>query len=98
MGESAGGGSVLHHITAFGSIGEAPFQQAILQSPGFQPMPNAKFQKAILDYVLTNASDLIQDSKVSSVGDLRKLSFEDISLVNQVVIGNQCMGATPSDR
>jgi hypothetical protein len=26
MGESAGGGSVLHHILAFGSAGEAPVE------------------------------------------------------------------------
>lgn len=35
MGESAGGGSIMHQITAFGGLqGPAPFQQAILQSPG----------------------------------------------------------------
>ena len=34
-GESAGGGSIMHQITAFGGLkGAAPFQQAILQSPG----------------------------------------------------------------
>lgn len=35
MGESAGGGSIMHQITAFGNQqGPAPFQQAIMQSPG----------------------------------------------------------------
>ena len=37
IGESAGGGSIMHQITAFGGLnGRAPFQQAVLQSPGFQ--------------------------------------------------------------
>ena len=91
MGESAGGGSVLHHITAFGSTGEAPFHQAVLQSPGFQPMPNVKFQETILDYVLTNASDLTE-ANINTVEDLRKLSFEEMSLVNKVVIGKSLYG------
>ena len=35
MGESAGGGSIMHQITAFGGLeGRVPFQQAIMQSPG----------------------------------------------------------------
>ena len=37
IGESAGGGSILHQITAFGGFqGPVPFQQGVLQSPGFQ--------------------------------------------------------------
>ncbi|KAK7225043.1 hypothetical protein V2G26_013046 [Clonostachys chloroleuca] len=39
MGESAGGASVLHQITAFGGrSGNAPFSQAIIQSPGWLPV------------------------------------------------------------
>ena len=35
LGESAGGGSIMHQITAHGGLkGPAPFQQAIMQSPG----------------------------------------------------------------
>lgn len=34
FGESAGAGSIMHQITAFGGLqGPAPFQQAVLQSP-----------------------------------------------------------------
>ena len=40
MGESAGGSSILLHITAFGGQeGAAPFAQAIVQSPGLIPQP-----------------------------------------------------------
>jgi len=36
MGESAGGASIIHQITAFGgSQGPVPFQQAIVQSPAY---------------------------------------------------------------
>jgi carboxylesterase type B len=38
MGESAGGGSVMHQISAFGGSRGAPFQRAIPQSPGFMPI------------------------------------------------------------
>lgn len=39
FGESAGGGSIMHQMTAYGgSKGKAPFQQAIPQSPGWQPV------------------------------------------------------------
>ncbi|KAI9717345.1 MAG: hypothetical protein M1828_007233 [Chrysothrix sp. TS-e1954] len=36
VGESAGGGSVLYQIAAFGGRGPAPFQQAIAQSPAYR--------------------------------------------------------------
>jgi carboxylesterase type B len=40
MGESAGGGSIFHQITAFGGLkGPAPFAQAILHSPFWYPLP-----------------------------------------------------------
>ncbi|KAL5121158.1 hypothetical protein ACEQ8H_001010 [Pleosporales sp. CAS-2024a] len=41
FGESAGGGSIMHQITAYGgSQGKAPFQQAVPQSPGWTPVQN----------------------------------------------------------
>jgi len=42
MGESAGGGSIMHHITSYGGNGSVPFQQAVLQSPAFQPFVPAQ--------------------------------------------------------
>lgn len=40
MGQSAGGGSLLHQITAFGGDNSSlPFSQAIVQSPAFNPDP-----------------------------------------------------------
>ena len=37
-GESAGGASIFHHITAYGGGGKSPpFQQALIQSGGWNP-------------------------------------------------------------
>ncbi|KAF1987591.1 alpha/beta-hydrolase [Aulographum hederae CBS 113979] len=38
FGESAGGGSIMHHLTAFGGKQDPLFHRAILQSPAFQPL------------------------------------------------------------
>ena len=40
MGESAGGSSIMHHITAKGGTTTPVFKQAILQSPAFFPQLN----------------------------------------------------------
>lgn len=38
MGVSAGAGSVMHHITAYGGEGEALFKRAVPLGPGFFPV------------------------------------------------------------
>lgn len=37
MGESAGGSSIMHHLTANGGNITLPFQKAVIQSPAFFP-------------------------------------------------------------
>ncbi|KIV88036.1 hypothetical protein PV10_09210 [Exophiala mesophila] len=91
MGESAGGGSVLHQITAYGGSEPVPFQQAILQSPGFQPNGNPGFQEQLIDYALTNAS-VLTNKTVETVDDLRSLSFDEITLLNSVIVGRSPYG------
>lgn len=91
MGESAGGGSVFHQITAFGGSEQAPFQQAILQSPGWQPNSNPGFQESLVDYTIGNAS-LLTGKAINSVEDLRSLSFEEMALVNSAIIGRSPYG------
>jgi carboxylesterase type B len=86
MGESAGAGSIMHQITAYGGLtGPVPFQRAILQSPGFQPNPGNNFQEEIFKMVLTNAS-LLANTSVTSVQDLRKLPLSILTQVNDLVI------------
>lgn len=69
MGESAGGGSILHQITAFGGNGgPSPFQQAILQSPGWYPLPAEDQQEFTLQQFLglLNVSTVEQARKLPS--------------------------------
>ena len=92
MGESAGGGSVFHQITAFGGAsGPVPFQQAILQSPGWQPNANPGFQESLIEYALTNAS-MLTGRNIKTVNDLRGLTFKEITLLNSVIVGQSPYG------
>ncbi|ETS78733.1 hypothetical protein PFICI_08586 [Pestalotiopsis fici W106-1] len=61
MGESAGAGAIMHHITAYGGDegeGEAPlpFQQAIVQSPGYVPRPYASQAESSYAVLLDRAN------------------------------------------
>lgn len=81
IGESAGGGSTMHQITAYGGLrGKVPFQRAIVQSPGFQMMPSAIGQEAVFQSFLTRAN-------VSSLQESRALSTEALQLVNYQLVG-----------
>lgn len=42
MGESAGAGSIMHHLTAFGGKQPTLFKRAILQSPAYDPQIDRK--------------------------------------------------------
>ncbi|CDM37692.1 hypothetical protein DTO013E5_6235 [Penicillium roqueforti] len=69
MGESAGAGSILHQITAYGGTrGAAPFQQAIMQSPGWVPVIGEEEQEATLQQFLgiLNVSTVEQARKLPS--------------------------------
>jgi acetylcholinesterase len=63
FGESAGGGSIMHQITAWGGLkGKAPFQQAVPQSPGWSPVQSnvqteSKYEKLLR---LTNTTSLAE--------------------------------------
>ena len=80
MGESAGGGSVMHQITAYGgSRGKVPFHQAIVQSPGFQPMPSSKGQEAVFQKFL-------KDANVHNLQEARSLTFEELQFANYKLV------------
>ncbi|KIX08080.1 uncharacterized protein Z518_02735 [Rhinocladiella mackenziei CBS 650.93] len=70
FGQSAGAGSILHQITAYGGMnGSVPFQQAILHSPGFQPVPS-NFQQ---DTLFIRYLDALN---VTSLDAARKLPYQ----------------------
>ncbi|KAJ9276844.1 hypothetical protein DTO280E4_5198 [Paecilomyces variotii] len=80
MGESAGGGSVLHQITAYGGDQGVAFKQAIIQSPGFVPMTNESVQEATLQQFLRIAN-------VSTLEEARNLPSEKLIAANLYQVG-----------
>lgn len=87
MGESAGASSIMHHITAYGGKkGKAPFQRAILQSPGWLPSKAAVANENIFQQTLTIASTVTK-KKITSVSELRSLTSSELYLVNAAVVG-----------
>ncbi|EMR87519.1 putative carboxylesterase family protein [Botrytis cinerea BcDW1] len=90
MGESAGGGSIMHHITSYGGKGSLPFQQAIPQSPGYFPATPLQAQQ-IFDNVLSNAS-VLSNVTIDSADDLRALPYETLYAVNAIVTGLSLWG------
>lgn len=83
MGESAGGGSIIHHVTAYGGTqGPAPFRRAIPQSPGFEiALDGARGY----DLALEAASNLTGQSVVTAA-QLRSLDSKTLIEINKRVV------------
>lgn len=92
MGESAGAGSIMHHITSYGGKrGPLPFHQAIPQSPAYQIIVPEQ-SKALLAQVYGNAS-LIAKKPITCADELRALPFEVLAAVNSLMVGKSTYGA-----
>jgi carboxylesterase type B len=91
MGESAGAGSIMHHITSFGGSGTVPFAAAIPQSPAFQPFVPSQ-SEALFSIVLANASTLAKTT-ISTAEELRALPYETLFQLNQIVVGEAQYGS-----
>ncbi len=85
FGESAGGGSIQHHITANGGRGPAVFQQAIVQSPAFMPITRPEQKEQILQGYL----NLL---KVSTVAEARAKSETELRVANAIQVGLSSYG------
>lgn len=86
FGESAGGGSIMHQMTAFGGkAGPAPFAQAVPQSPGFLPITSNYAQQSTLNRLLelTGATDLAA---------LRALPEQALVTANSIQVGEAAYG------
>ena len=91
-GESAGGGSIMHQITAWGGLkGKAPFQQALPQSPAWQTITSNAQKEGTFDEVLQYAS-LISNSSVTSLSQLRSLPSSILQTVNAATVGLSSYG------
>ncbi|KAF2086017.1 alpha/beta-hydrolase [Saccharata proteae CBS 121410] len=86
MGKSAGAGSLMHQITAFGGEGTPPFQQAILSSPAFQPVANTEQPQEVYE-------DFLSLLGVSTIGEARELDSETLIAANAVLIYNSTYGS-----
>ena len=86
IGESAGGGSIFHQITAFGGLrGPAPFQQAVLQSPGFQNVASNLQQEQTFETFLSLLN-------VSTIEEVRQLPSSAVIGANAVQVANSSYG------
>lgn len=86
FGESAGGGSIMHQITAYGGLkGPVPFQQAVPQSPGFQPFVSNYQQEQILNGFMGLLN-------VSTIEQARQLPFSTLMTANIIQIGGSSYG------
>ena len=81
LGESAGCGSIMYQMTAFGGTkGPVPFHQAITQSAFLQPVPPVLQEQT---YQKT-----LQYANASSFTELKDMPSVDLQTANALVIGN----------
>lgn len=86
MGESAGGGSIMHQITAFGGLnGPVPFQQAVLQSAAFQNVASNLQEETTFNTFLALLN-------ISTIEEARHLPLTALQTVNIVQVANSSYG------
>lgn len=83
FGESAGGSSILHHITA---PKPALFSQALLQSPAFQPIVGEKNEDVTYEQFLKLLN-------VTTLAEARKAPFQSVLVANIKAVGAATYGA-----
>ncbi|KAK1253983.1 hypothetical protein MKX08_007978 [Trichoderma sp. CBMAI-0020] len=86
MGVSAGGGSIMHHITAYGGQKPALFRRAISQSAGLVPMPGNRAQEQVFDNFLSMLN-------VTTLDEARELPSSALQAVNMKQVDNAPHGA-----
>lgn len=76
-GESAGGASIFHHITARGGRGKPPpFQQALIQSGGWNPSTDSShLESAFHGFVRSLKVQTLQQARKLSSMELRNANF-----------------------
>ena len=85
MGESAGGGSILLQITAFGGSQPTPFKQAIIQSPVISTDITTQQSEQALEIFL-------QILNVSTIEQARQLPSDTLISANSKFIGESPYG------
>lgn len=86
MGESAGGGSTIHQITAYGGLkGKVPFQRAISQSGAFLPVPGTVRPETIFQNFLSRGN-------FTNLTAARAVPTEQLQLTNAILVGEAPFG------
>ncbi|KKY23188.1 putative carboxylesterase family protein [Phaeomoniella chlamydospora] len=85
IGESAGGGSIFHQITAFAGQKPVPFQQAVLQSAAWLPTPSGFQQELVYQEFLGRLN-------VSTLEEARQLPSEVLQEANYAQIAAASYG------
>ena len=82
FGESAGGGSIMHQITAYGGkSGPVAFAQAVLQSPAFWPVvSNQQQEQTFNSYLSLLNVSTIEEARELPSSELLAANFKQISL------------------
>lgn len=85
FGESAGGGSIMHQITAYGGLKPVSFQQALPQSPGFFPTVSNHVKETIF-------KDYLALLNVTTIEQARQLPFSALYTANILQVGAAAYG------
>lgn len=82
IGESAGGGSILAQLVAFGGKdGSTPFDRAIIQSPAMMPI----IHKDQYDRI---HQDFLKISGTSGFDEARNLNSTELQAINTAMLAN----------
>lgn len=88
IGESAGAGSIVSHLSAFGGIDlTLPFNKAIIQSPAIKPHQDAAQSSQVYNQFLSVAN-------VSSYSEARTKSSAELAAINAAMIGTAPFAST----
>ena len=85
-GQSAGGGSVEHHLASYGGQGSVPFAQALPASPAFHPVPN------MTEYLPAHQK-FFAALNVTTLEEARRLPSEQLILANIAIVWESTYGS-----
>jgi carboxylesterase type B len=92
MGESAGAGSIAHHIVwneRRDPGGYTPFKKAIMQSPAWVPMPDGRYDNGLQDQKYEEFLGYLQ---VSHLEEVLEKTIEELREANRALIANSTFG------
>lgn len=88
LGQSAGAGSITHHLTASKEDGNVPFHRAILQSPGWEHANSTDLWQKVL-----GTASVFSGHKVHNGKDLMSLDYDILDAVNAYLVYNSPNGS-----